>query len=362
MISEETITLQQRKRILVVDDDPSMCKLIRMTLARENYEVETRNDAESALELIEDWKPDLILLDIMMPGLDGISALKRFRQAMNTVNVPIILLTALGDIGNKTEGFTHGADDYIVKPFNPPELLLRVGAHIRRYHYSSENVRFQPAYAVRVPIVLHRQHSGLFRNSYQVSKRIFDLVTSIIALPFALVLMLIIALLIAIDSPGPIVFSQDRTGVNGRRFRMYKFRTMVRDAEEIKERYRDLNELSWPDFKITKDPRVTRMGRFLRKTSLDELPQLFNIIKGDMSLVGPRPTSFSAETYDLWQTERLEVRPGLTGLWQIAGRADIDFDERVEMDIDYIERQSWQLDLFILFRTVTAVLSGRGAH
>jgi lipopolysaccharide/colanic/teichoic acid biosynthesis glycosyltransferase len=143
---------------------------------------------------------------------------------------------------------------------------------------------------------------------------------------------------------------------------MYKFRTMVPNAEELKEKYRHLNEMTWPDFKITNDPRVTRIGRFLRKTSLDELPQLWNIVTGSMSFVGPRPTSFKAETYQLWHTERLEAKPGLTGLWQIGGRADVDFDERVELDIEYIERQSWSLDLRILFATAGAVFAGRGAH
>ena len=116
------------------------------------------------------------------------------------------------------------------------------------------------------------------------------------------------------------------------------------------------------DFKITNDPRVTRVGRILRKTSLDELPQIFNVIKGDMSLVGPRPTSFDVSTYKLWHTERLEVLPGLTGLWQVSGRSDLDFDERLRLDIAYIERQSLWLDIQILIRTVTVVFTQDGAY
>jgi lipopolysaccharide/colanic/teichoic acid biosynthesis glycosyltransferase len=123
-----------------------------------------------------------------------------------------------------------------------------------------------------------------------------------------------------------------------------------------------LNELQWPDFKITNDPRVTCIGRFLRKTSLDELPQLINVLKGDMSLVGPRPTSFGTETYRLWQTERLDVQPGLTGLWQIVGRGEIEFDDRLRLDIAYIERRCLTLDIQILFRTVTSVLLRKGTH
>jgi lipopolysaccharide/colanic/teichoic acid biosynthesis glycosyltransferase len=136
---------------------------------------------------------------------------------------------------------------------------------------------------------------------------------------------------------------------------------MVPNAEDLKAKYAHLNELSLPDFKIADDPRTTRVGRFLRKTSLDELPQLFNILKGEMSWVGPRPTSFSVETYHLRHTERLEVVPGLTGLWQVSGRSNLDFDERLELDIAYIEQQSLWFDLSILLRTVGAVVTRRGA-
>ena len=165
-----------------------------------------------------------------------------------------------------------------------------------------------------------------------------------------------------IDDPGPVFFKQYRTGKGGRRFKMYKLRTMATNAEELKVKYAHLNELTWPDFKITDDPRVTRVGRFLRKTSLDEFPQIINILKGDMSIVGPRPTSFAASTYKLWQTERLEVLPGLTGLWQIGGRSDLDFDDRLKLDIQYIENQSLWLDLQILVRTVTVVFTQKGAY
>jgi lipopolysaccharide/colanic/teichoic acid biosynthesis glycosyltransferase len=123
-----------------------------------------------------------------------------------------------------------------------------------------------------------------------------------------------------------------------------------------------LNEHSGPDFKITDDPRVTRIGRLLRKTSLDELPQVWNVLRGDMSLVGPRPTSFEMQSYHLWHTERLEVVPGLTGLWQVNGRGDLDFDDRVRLDIEYIERRCLRLDLVILLRTFTAVFKQQGAY
>lgn len=199
--------------------------------------------------------------------------------------------------------------------------------------------------------------------AYFVTKRILDLFLVLVTLPFWLPLITVIALIIRITSPGaPVIFEQLRTGKGGRRFNMYKFRTMVPDAEELKSKYAYLNELQWPDFKITNDPRITPIGRFLRKTSLDELPQLFNILRGEMSLVGPRPTSFGPETYKLWHTHRLDVMPGLTGLWQIMGRAQLEFDDRLRLDIAYIERACIWMDINILLRTVLAVFESRGAH
>jgi len=200
-------------------------------------------------------------------------------------------------------------------------------------------------------------------QAYFVAKRSMDLFLVIITLPFWALLIGIVGLLIRYTSPGaPVIFKQLRTGMGGRRFSMYKFRTMVPNAEELKSNYAHLNELQWPDFKITDDPRITAVGRFLRKTSLDELPQLLNVLRGDMSLVGPRPTSFGPETYKLWHTHRLDVKPGLTGLWQIVGRAQLEFDERLRLDIAYIERASLWLDLNILLRTIFAVFQQHGAY
>ena len=199
------------------------------------------------------------------------------------------------------------------------------------------------------------------RRGYRNAKRIMDLVLCLVALPIALPLGILIGVAIRLDSRGPILFIQQRTGIGGKRFRMYKFRTMVANADELKITLSHLNELTPPDFKITNDPRVTRVGHILRKTSMDELPQIINILKGEMSWVGPRPTSFGAETYSLWHTERLEVTPGLTGLWQVAGRSDLDFDERLKLDIEYIEKQNLWLDICILFQTVGAVLTRKGA-
>jgi lipopolysaccharide/colanic/teichoic acid biosynthesis glycosyltransferase len=193
-------------------------------------------------------------------------------------------------------------------------------------------------------------------------KRAIDLAICLMVVPCVVPVILLSALAIKIDSPGPALMVQQRTGKGGRRFGMFKLRTMVRNAHELKAQYMHLNEHTYPDFKITNDPRVTRVGRILRKLSFDELPQIFNVIRGDMTLVGPRPTSFEASTYQLWHTARLEVRPGLTGLWQIGGRADVDFDERLRLDVAYISNRCLWLDVQILARTFSAVVSGRGAN
>jgi len=196
---------------------------------------------------------------------------------------------------------------------------------------------------------------------YLLAKRLVDLVIGVVGLALTLPILLVCALAIRIDSPGPIFLRQERTGRHGSRFRMYKFRTMVRNAEELKASLAHLNVLPPPDFKIIDDPRITKVGKFLRKVSLDELPQLVNLVRGDMSLVGPRPTSFSPAAYDLWHTQRLEVPPGITGLWQVKGRNEATFDERLRLDAEYVRNMSFPLDLKILLWTVRSVVQGTGA-
>lgn len=197
--------------------------------------------------------------------------------------------------------------------------------------------------------------------TYPKLKRFMDVCLGSVILVAVMPVFVLCIMAIKLDSPGPVFFPQKRTGKGGRRFRMYKFRTMLKNADELKEKYKHLNTQTYPDFKIPDDPRITRVGRFLRVTSLDELPQLLNVLKGEMSLVGPRPTSFSSSTYDLWQTARLGVTPGITGLWQISGRANIDFDERNRLDIQYIKNRSFWYDLKILFKTFLCVVERDGA-
>ena len=198
-------------------------------------------------------------------------------------------------------------------------------------------------------------------RGYAATKRAIDIGVCLIALPVLLPVGLLCALLIRLESPGPILFAQQRTGQHGVRFPMFKFRTMVQNAEELKASLQHLIILPAPDFKIPNDPRVTKVGRFLRKTSLDELPQILNVLRGEMSIVGPRPTSFAASTYDLWQTGRLDFRPGLTGPWQVWGRDSMDFEERCRLEISFFRRPSILAELRVLIATVPVVFRRTGA-
>ena len=197
----------------------------------------------------------------------------------------------------------------------------------------------------------------------RTSKRVVDAMVSAILLTLLSPLFLIIALAVRLDSPGSAIFRQSRTGRDGKEFTVYKFRTMVQRAEEQREGLNHRNEAIGPLFKIRNDPRRTTVGGFLRRLSLDELPQLYNVLRGEMSLVGPRPALPSeVEEYRPWHSRRLEVSPGLTGLWQVSGRSDLAFDEMVLLDLYYVENWSLLLDLKIILRTIPALVVGRGAY
>jgi exopolysaccharide biosynthesis polyprenyl glycosylphosphotransferase len=194
-------------------------------------------------------------------------------------------------------------------------------------------------------------------------KRGMDLVIVLLAMPVVLPLVAIIAGVVKLDSRGPVFFGQERVGLGKRRFRMLKFRTMIDGSEQLQASLESLNEAQGPVFKIANDPRITRVGRMLRRTSLDEIPQLLQVIRGDMSLVGPRPLPLrDVNLFDQGiQRRRFSVRPGLTCLWQISGRSNLDFSKWLELDLLYIENWSLSLDLKILLRTIPAVFRGTGA-
>jgi exopolysaccharide biosynthesis polyprenyl glycosylphosphotransferase len=212
--------------------------------------------------------------------------------------------------------------------------------------------------------LLISHYAGLNEGWRTDAKRSFDILVSAVLLIVLLPLLLAIAALIKLSSPGPVFFKQNRVGLGKRRFKMFKFRTMVADAEQQLRKLEHLNEVSGPVFKLKNDPRITPLGKFLRKTSLDELPQLINVLTGEMSLVGPRPLpvrDYEGFNQD-WQRRRFSVRPGLTCLWQIAGRSSIPFEKWMQLDLQYIDRWTFWLDLQILMRTIPAVLRGFGAY
>jgi lipopolysaccharide/colanic/teichoic acid biosynthesis glycosyltransferase len=243
----------------------------------------------------------------------------------------------------------------VVKKLEATTVLDMNSLTFRRHLYSNHN------WLDRIKV----EKSLLKNGAYLAAKRFLDLILVLLALPLVLPFLILIAILIKLEKPsGPIFFAQMRTGKGGRRFKMYKFRTMVPNAEEQKKELAPINdngELAGP-LKLKHDPRITRVGRILRKTSLDELPQIINIIKGEMSWVGPRPTSWGLQSYSLWHTERLDVLPGVTGIWQLYGRGDTDFDTWLYWDMVYIEKRCLWLDVQIMVRTVTAVFGQKGAR
>jgi lipopolysaccharide/colanic/teichoic acid biosynthesis glycosyltransferase len=190
------------------------------------------------------------------------------------------------------------------------------------------------------------------REVYEFLKRSIDILCSLIGLLVLMPILVIVAILIRIESKGSIIFSQDRVGKNGMVFKMYKFRSMVINAEELKEKLANENERTGPMFKIKDDPRITQIGRFIRKTSIDELPQLVNILKGQMTIVGPRPSlPDEVKEFKGWMLKRLNVKPGLTCYWQVSGRNDIEFNEWMELDIKYVKERNILIDVKLIIKT-----------
>jgi exopolysaccharide biosynthesis polyprenyl glycosylphosphotransferase len=200
-------------------------------------------------------------------------------------------------------------------------------------------------------------------RGYAVAKRAFDMVAGALALILLLPLFPVVAVMIRLDSPGPVFYRQTRLGRGGRRFKFLKFRSMCGDADRRLTEVEALNEQDGPVFKIRSDPRVTAVGRFLRRSSFDELPQILNVLRGEMSIVGPRPPLPSeVDRYRPWHRRRLEVKPGITCLWQISGRSHIGFEEWMRLDMEYLKTRSFRTDLLIFLKTIPAVITRRGAY
>ena len=205
--------------------------------------------------------------------------------------------------------------------------------------------------------------SSIEFSLYEIIKRLIDVICSFIGVVVLSPLFIVIAIIIKATSKGPVFFSQKRVGKNGKEFDMYKFRSMVVNAEELKEKLASQNEMSGPMFKMKDDPRVTKVGKFIRKTSIDELPQLWNVFKGDMSLVGPRPSlPKEVAQFEEWMYKRLEVKPGLTCYWQVSGRNNIDFEDWMKLDVKYVDERSTWIDIKLIFKTIGVLFGDKNAH
>lgn len=327
-------------RVLVVGSGETGRGLIRTLLARPDLGFQ-------AIGYLDDGTQENNIGLGRIPHLGNYKDLSRQLEKHPRLHTVFIALP--GEMHRQTSELLHVCQQYRVKVQAVPDLLR---LSLNRVEFN--NMAGIPMLGVREVQITRLQRSV---------KRALDLaIIAVGGLP-ALLVMGIIALAIKIDSAGPILYSAQRVGRNGKLFTMYKFRSMVAGAEEQKESLRQLNDADGPVFKIKNDPRRTRVGRFLRRTSFDELPQLWNVLLGQMSLVGPRPPLLEeVAEYKPWHMQRLSVIGGMTGLWQVSGRSDLTFDELCLLDIYYIENWSMALDLRILLQTIPHSLFGRGAY
>ena len=282
----------------------------------------------------------------------SLSGLRDFNQQTSTPDVEGQSTTGwlLGRVTNEEDvQQTHGQPAIVdPKAARMFELYARHGTNFAWENLRSNLIRLRWLGHIQIEINL---------------KRTFDLLVALSALPLVLPIMLFTALVIKLDSSGPVIFRQERVGKWGRRFTCYKFRSMYTGAEARKTELMAANEADEVVFKMKRDPRVTRVGYFIRRFSIDELPQIFNVIRGDMSLVGPRPpVPIELESYSFDTFRRLETIPGLTGLQQVSGRSDLSFKRWVALDVEYIREQSLKKDIEILFKTIPVAISGKGAY
>lgn len=369
------------KSVLVVDDDPDMCQLLSALFGRQDIHVETAYDGVEGVEKVRASLPDLVVLDVMMPEVDGWETCRRMKAL---ADVPIMFLSAKADIDSIGRGLDFGAVDYVCKPFHAADLTARV-ARLLAAETCLEVKLLVPPGAEPLPTV-PTSTSPLQRRVHFAAKRVMDVLVAGALLVMLAPVLLLVAILIKLDSPGPAIFKQVRVGSRRKErdgeeiwaneaFTFLKFRTMYQDANPgphrqylrafISNDQKAMASSPGGDSdirKLTNDRRVTRLGRHLRRTSLDELPQLWNVLRGEMSLVGPRPAiPYEVEMYKQWHHRRLQGRPGLTGLWQVTSRSSADFDEMVRQDIWYIEHQSVWMDLKLIMKTPLSVLSLKGA-
>lgn len=292
---------------------------------------------------LDDWKTSR---DVGGP-YEVLGKLSELQEVCRRYFITKIFITIHPD-GKIFQNMLETANDLQVAVRVVPQAFDKATGEIFKY-----NIGF-------IPVL---EYCNLGQNRKQFGKRFFDITVSALALLILSPALLALGIVIKCDSPGPVFYFSKRYGRGGRVFKMLKFRSMVTDADKKLEELREKNEADGPIFKIRQDPRVTRVGRFLRKYSIDEVPQLVNVLIGDMSLVGPRPLPLGqVHKEDLKQLKRLEVRPGITGLWQVRGRSDLPFHRLVKWDSWYVNNWSFMLDINILFDTIPVVLKGKGAY
>ncbi len=314
----------------------------------QDFIVKSREHPEWGWNIIGilDW--DFSRLGTQLDNLPPVESLEQLPRLLQNGHVDYVVYAV-------PRRFLHAVEDSIA---TCEEMGAKV--YLLADFFNLKIARQQFSFLFNQPALLYS--TGPAKDGSLFFKYALDKIMALLILILVSPLMFLTSCLIKLTSPGPVLFPQTRCGLNGRKFTLYKFRTMVENAEELKSQLEAQNEMSGPVFKITNDPRLTKIGKFLRKSSIDELPQLFNVLKGDMSLVGPRPPlPVEVAQYDRWQRRKLSIKPGLTCLWQVNGRNKIDFEHWMKLDLHYIDNWSLWLDAKILLKTVPAVLTGLGA-
>jgi len=340
--------------ILLVDDDSRFLRLLEARLSRLDVRVATASCARTALEIIRTRRPRLVLSDIQMPDVAGPALQREARRLLKSQAPPFIYLTGcMRDLDGKASGRV-----VFSKLGDARQLVARIEQALSAARQTRPAPRLDGLAEIGRLI-----DWTLRRRGYPLTKRAIDVALSALGLTLLCPLFIAASVAIRLEDGGPVFFSQVRVGRGGRRFHFYKFRSMTVDAESKRAAVRVSAGDLGVRFKLRNDPRITRVGALLRRTSIDELPQLWNVLRGDMSLVGPRPP-IPEETarYDARIWHRLDVTPGLTCTWQVSGRSELPFEAQVDLDLDYIRCQTLARDLALIARTVPAVVTGRGAH
>lgn len=367
------------KKILLIDDDEMIILLLSSTLKKHGYKVYSATNGNLGIKKLKKHSDiDLIITDYDMPEMSGIEVLKFIKA---NYSLPVVMLTSFNDIPLIIKSMQLGACDYIEKPIYSEELLNCIENTLIDYTCTKKGEIKNSEQIEKNSLTENFLISGnegtakrlISKLNYHKDiellpicdirkKSIMDLILSFFIILFSSPILLIIALLIKMTSKGPIIFKQSRIGLHGKEFTLYKFRTMSANAEEMKKDLMKFNEADGPVFKIKKDPRITKLGSFLRKTGIDEFPQFFNVLKGDMSIIGPRPSlEQEIKLYKKKYFLRLLTKPGISCLWQIQkNRNQIKFDEWMQLDMDYINNWSIYQDIKIFFKTFSTMIYGRG--